>query len=41
MKPDFLFVLIWSFRKEVIKEEIKFLKKRWEINFYATKIPRY
>ena len=25
-KPDYLFVLIWSFRKEVIKQEIKFLE---------------
>ena len=27
IKPDYLFVLIWSFRKEVIKQEINYLKK--------------
>ena len=27
MKPEYLFVLIWSFRSEVIKEEIKYIKK--------------
>ena len=25
MKPNYLFVLIWSFRSEVIKQEKKFL----------------
>ena len=25
--PDYLLVLIWSFRKEVIQQEIDFLKK--------------
>ena len=27
INPDYLFVLIWSFRKEVIKQEIEYLKK--------------
>ena len=26
-KPDYLFVLIWSFRKEVIKQEINYLSQ--------------
>ena len=26
LKPDYLFVLIWSFRKEVIQQEAKYLK---------------
>ena len=26
LKPDYLFVLIWSFRKEVIQQEVKYLK---------------
>ena len=38
MKPDFLFVLIWSFRKEVIREEIKFLKKGGKLVFM---LPRF
>ena len=38
MKPDFLFVLIWSFRKEVIKEEIEFLKKGGKLIFM---LPRF
>lgn len=38
MKPDFLFVLIWSFRKEVIREEIKFLKKGGKLIFM---LPRF
>lgn len=31
MKCDYLFVLIWSFRKEVIKQEISFIKKGGKI----------
>ena len=27
LHPDYLFILIWSFRKEVIREEINYLKK--------------
>jgi NDP-4-keto-2,6-dideoxyhexose 3-C-methyltransferase len=26
-KPDYLFILIWSFRSEVIKQEMKFILK--------------
>lgn len=37
-KPDFLFVLIWSFRKEVIKEEIKFIKNGGKLVFM---LPRF
>ena len=37
-KLDFLFVLIWSFRKEVIKEEIKFIKNGGKLVFM---LPRF
>ena len=33
LKPDFLFVLIWSFRSEVIRQEIKFLKRGGKLVF--------
>lgn len=33
IKPDYLFVLIWSFRSEVIKQEIKFLKRGGKLVF--------
>tara|TARA_X000001036_G_scaffold87616_1_gene79665 strand:+ start:4325 stop:5605 length:1281 start_codon:yes stop_codon:yes gene_type:complete len=33
MKPEYLFVLIWSFRSEVIKEEIKYIKKGGKLVF--------
>ncbi len=36
--PDFLVILIWSFRKEVIKEEINFLKKGGKLVFL---LPRF
>ena len=36
--PDFLVILIWSFRKEVIKEEINFLKKGGRLVFL---LPRF
>ena len=26
LKPDFLLVLIWPFRNEIIKQEIEFIK---------------
>jgi hypothetical protein len=26
MRPDYLFVLIWSFRKEVVNQEIDYMK---------------
>ena len=32
--PKFLLVLIWSFRKEVIQQEIKFLKKGGKLIFH-------
>lgn len=32
-KPDFLFVLIWSFRSEVIRQEIKYLKRGGKLVF--------
>ena len=38
IQPDFLFVLIWSFRKEVIKQEIKYLKKGGNLVFH---LPRF
>jgi len=37
-KPDYLLVLIWSFRKEVIKQEINFLKKGGKLIFH---LPRF
>jgi 2-polyprenyl-3-methyl-5-hydroxy-6-metoxy-1,4-benzoquinol methylase len=36
--PDFLVILIWSFRREVIKEEINFLKKGGKLVFL---LPRF
>ena len=33
-KPDYLFVLIWSFRKEVIKQELKYLKQGGKLYFH-------
>ena len=37
-KPEYLFVLIWSFRKEVIKEEINFIKRGGKLIFV---LPRF
>jgi len=34
IKPKYLFVLIWSFRKEVIKQEIKYIKKGGKLVFH-------
>ncbi len=36
--PDFLVVLIWSFRKEIIREEIDYLKKGGKLVFL---LPRF
>lgn len=36
-KPDYLLVLIWSFRKEVIKQEIKFLENGGKLVFLLPK----
>lgn len=36
-KPDYLVVLIWSFRKEVIKQEMKFLKAGGKLVFLLPK----
>jgi NDP-4-keto-2,6-dideoxyhexose 3-C-methyltransferase len=33
IRPDYLFVLIWSFRKEVINQEIKYIKKGGKLVF--------
>jgi NDP-4-keto-2,6-dideoxyhexose 3-C-methyltransferase len=38
MKPNYLLVLIWSFRKEVIKQELDFLQKGGELVFH---LPRF
>ena len=35
IKPDYLFVLIWSFRSEVIRQEKAYLM-RWEVNYTTT-----
>ena len=34
LKPDYLFVLIWSFRSEVIKQEEKYLKNGGKLIFH-------
>ena len=34
LKPDYLFVLIWSFRKEVIKQEEKYIKSGGKLIFH-------
>ena len=34
INPDYLFVLIWSFRTEVIKQEINYLKKGGKLIFH-------
>jgi len=34
LKPDYLFVLIWSFRKEVIKQEEKYIKAGGKLIFH-------
>ncbi|MDC2976313.1 class I SAM-dependent methyltransferase [Candidatus Pelagibacter sp.] len=34
MKPDYLLVLIWSFRSEVIKQEINYIKKGGKLIFH-------
>ena len=36
--PDFLIVFIWSFRKEVIKQEMNFIKKGGKLIFL---LPRF
>ena len=36
--PDYLLVLIWSFRKEVIKQEVRYLKKGGVLVFH---LPRF
>ena len=38
LHPDYLFILIWSFRKEVIREEINYLKKGGKLVFM---LPRF
>ena len=37
-KPDYLWVLIWSFRKEVIQQELSYLKKGGKLVFH---LPRF
>jgi len=37
-KPDYLWVLIWSFRKEVIQQELSFLKMGGKLVFH---LPRF
>jgi hypothetical protein len=38
LNPDYLFVLIWSFRSEVIKQEEKYIKKGGKLIFH---LPRF
>ena len=38
IKPDYLLVLIWSFRNEVIQQAIDFLKKGGKLVFH---LPRF
>lgn len=37
MKPKYLLVLIWSFRPEIIKQELNFLKRGGSLIFYLPK----
>ena len=37
INPEYLFVLIWPFRSEVIKEEIKFIKNGGKMIFNLPK----
>ena len=37
LKPDYLFVLIWSFRSEVIKQEEKYIKNGGKLIFHLPK----
>ena len=37
LKPDYLLVLIWPFRKEIIKQEINFIKKGGKLIFHLPK----
>ena len=34
MKPDYLLILIWSFRKEVIKQELSYIKNGGNLVFH-------
>ncbi len=34
IQPDYLFVLIWSFRSEVIKQELNYIKKGGKLIFH-------
>ena len=34
INPDYLLVLIWSFRKETIKQEINYIKKGGKLVFH-------
>ena len=38
LKPKILLVLIWSFRKEVISQEMKFIKKGGKLLFHLPKV---
>lgn len=33
-KPDYLFILIWSFKNEVIKQELEYVKKGGKLIFH-------
>ena len=37
LNPDYLVVFIWSFRKEVISEEINFIKNGGKLVFHLPK----
>jgi len=37
LKPDYLFVLIWSFRSEVIKQEEEYIKNGGKLIFHLPK----
>ena len=38
LNPDYLFVLIWPFRSEVIKQEEKYIKKGGQLIFHLPQI---
>ena len=37
-KPDYLLVLIWSFRKEVIRQELNFLRNGGKLIFHLPRL---
>ena len=38
LKPKYLLVLIWSFREEVIKQELEYIKKGGKLIFHLPQL---